>query len=384
MNFQIERTVKHMKNVMGVIYTGEKDNFLRELTIKRAVAALPLAGRYRVIDFYVSSMVNSGIRNVGVIVQKNYHSLMDQLGSGKEWDLHGKNDGLYILPPFLNQDTTGGYKGSLDALHSNKGYLRRSRQEYVLLTNSLMVFNADFRELFQAFLESGSEIMTLYTKDESMIRSEYGTYLDIDENNHIVDMEIDPTTPNYSNTSLEVYIMRKDWLLNLIDRGISKGSHSFTKDIIQPLVQDSSVQVSAYEYKEKAFRLDSIQSYFQCNLAMLDTETRQQIFTKNEPVYTKVRDELPARYMESAIMRNSIVADGCIVNGTVEHSVLFRGVKIGNGAVVKNCVIMQDSIIEEGAYLENCILDKQAVIRKNRRLIGPSTYPIVISKEMII
>ena len=136
-----------MKNVMGVIYTGEKDSFLRELTLARAIAAMPVAGRYRVIDFLVSGMVNSGIKNVSVIMQKNYHSLMDHLGSGKEWDLHGKNDGLYILPPFLTRENVGVYNGSLDALHSNFGYLRRSKQEYVLLCNSLIVFNATFSDM---------------------------------------------------------------------------------------------------------------------------------------------------------------------------------------------------------------------------------------------
>ena len=137
-----------MKDVMGIIYTGEKDSFLRELTLQRAIAAVPVAGRYRVIDFFVSAMVNSGVRNVGVIMQKNYHSLMDHLGSGKEWDLHGKNDGLYILPPFLTRENVGVYNGSLDALHSNMNYLRRSRQDYVLFCNSLMVFNPNFNEMF--------------------------------------------------------------------------------------------------------------------------------------------------------------------------------------------------------------------------------------------
>ncbi|MEG2603480.1 MAG: sugar phosphate nucleotidyltransferase, partial [Clostridia bacterium] len=217
-----------MKNVMGVIYTGEKDSFLRELTLLRAIAAMPVAGRYRVIDFLVSGMVNSGIRNVGVIMQKNYHSLMDHLGSGKEWDLHGKNDGLYILPPFLTRENVGVYGGSLDALHSNMGYLRRSRQEYVLLCNSLIIFNPNFNNMFNAFTKSGSDVMMLYTKDPSMQRPEYGIYFNIDEKGTIIDIEIDPTKPRYECTSMDVFLMRKSLLMELVDRGAAHGYHDLT------------------------------------------------------------------------------------------------------------------------------------------------------------
>jgi glucose-1-phosphate adenylyltransferase len=166
-----------MKDVMGIIYTGEKDSYMRELTTMRAVAAVPVAGRYRVIDFLVSSFVNSDIPNVGVIMQKNYHSLMDHLGSGKEWDLHGKNDGLFILPPFLTSDNIGAYQGSLEALYANLGYIRRSRQEYVLLTNSLIVFNADFRDMVKTYEKSGADVCMMYTKSPEMQRTEQGIYL---------------------------------------------------------------------------------------------------------------------------------------------------------------------------------------------------------------
>lgn len=373
-----------MKNVMGVIYTGEKDSFLRELTLLRAIAAMPVAGRYRVIDFLVSGMVNSGVRNVGVIMQKNYHSLMDHLGSGKEWDLHGKNDGLYILPPFLTRDNVGVYNGSLDALHSNMNYLRRSRQEYVLLCNSLIVFNANFTDMFKKYHESGCDVMMMYTREPSMRRPEYGTYFDIAADGTIVDIEIDPTKPRYENTSMEAVIMRKDLLIDLVDRGAAHGYHELVRDVLQRMARDAGLRLSGYEYKDLCYRLDSVQSYFKFNLATLDTEVRHRLFPEDRPVYTKVRDELPARYMSEARITNSMVADGCIINGTVAHSVLFRGVMVDKGARVKNCIIMQDCHIEEGVQLENCILDKQAVIKHDGRLIGPSAYPIVISKNMVI
>ena len=373
-----------MKNVMGVIYTGEKDSFLRELTLARAIAAMPVAGRYRVIDFLVSGMVNSGIKNVGVIMQKNYHSLMDHLGSGKEWDLHGKNDGLYILPPFLTRENVGVYNGSLDALHSNFGYLRRSKQEYVLLCNSLIVFNTDFTDMYEAHQRSGADVTMMYTRKPEMRRPEYGIYLDVNPDNMITDVEIDPTRPRYESTFMEVFLMRKDLLMDLVDRGAAHGYHDLMRDVFQRLIRDAGMRVSGYEYQDVCYRMDGVQSYFKFNMDVIDPRIRHALFNEDRPVYTKVRDELPARYLSNARVVSSMVADGCIVDGTVEHCVLFRGVKVVKGAKLKNCVIMQDSQIEEGVHLENCVLDKQAVIKRDGKLIGPSSYPIVISKDMTI
>jgi len=309
---------------------------------------------------------------------------MDHLGSGKEWDLHGKNDGLYILPPFLTRENVGVYSGSLDALHSNFGYLRRSRQEFVLLCNSLIIFNANFTDMFEAHEHSGADVTIMYTKKPDMRRPEYGIYFDINADGMITDVEIDPTRPRYENTCMEVFLLRKDLLMDLVDRGAAHGYHDLTRDVFQRMIRDAGMRVAGYEYQDVCYRMDSVQSYFKFNLDVIDPKIRHALFSEDHPVYTKVRDELPARYLENANVINSMVADGCIVDGTVEHSVLFRGVKVAKGAKIKNCVIMQDSQIEEDVQLENCILDKQAVIKRNGKLIGPSTYPIVISKDMTI
>ncbi len=370
-----------MKDVMGVIYTGEKDDFLRDLTKVRAIAAMPVCGRYRVIDFLVSSMVNSGMRNVGVIMQKNYQSLMDHLGSGKEWDLHGKNDGLFILPPFLNADENNGvYKGSIDALHSNIGYLRRSRQEYVLLTNSLIVYNANFTDAFAKFKASDADIMMLYTRNPDMQRANYGAYLDVAEDGMIRDVEVDPTRPKYENTSMDIFIMKKSLLLDLVDTGAAHRYHELLGDLILRSVRDNGMKVMGYEYTDLCYRLDSVENYLKFNMDCLDPSIRHQLFPEDRPVYTKVRDQLAARYMENANVINSMVADGSMINGTVEHSVLFRGVKIGKGAHVKNCIIMQDGVIEDGVYLENCILDKNVFIKAGEKVIGTKYYPVCVDK----
>ena len=370
-----------MKDVMGVIYTGEKDDFLRDLTKVRAIAAMPVCGRYRVIDFLVSSMVNSGMRNVGVIMQKNYQSLMDHLGSGKEWDLHGKNDGLFILPPFLNADENNGvYKGSIDALHSNMGYLRRSRQEYVLLTNSLIVYNANFTDAFAKFKASDADIMMLYTRNPDMQRANYGAYLDVAEDGTIRDVEVDPTKPKYECTSMDIFLMKKSLLLELVDAGAAHRYHELLGDIILRSVRDNGMKVMGYEYTDLCYRLDSVENYLKFNMDCLDPVIRHQLFPEDRPVYTKVRDQLAARYMENANVINSMVADGSMINGTVELSVLFRGVKIGKGAHVKNCIIMQDGVIEDGVYLENCILDKNVFIKAGEKVIGTKYYPVCVDK----
>ena len=373
-----------MKNVMGVIYTGENDARLRELTLIRAIAALPVAGRYRVIDFLVSSMVNSGMKNVGVITQKNYHSLMDHLGSGKEWDLHGKNDGLHILPPFLTRENIGVYSGTLDALRSNTDYLIRSKQEYVVFSGSEIIYNAHLDEMVKFHKESGADVTVMYTRDPSMQRDEHGVYLAVGENGVVTDVEVEPTHPSLDLTYMEVVVMKRELLRFLVDKAVAHGLHDFRRDILLPMIQEGKSTVNAWEYTGPCWRLDSVQSFFKFNMDVLQADVRANLFDKERPVYTKVRDDMPARYGENAKVVNSLVADGCVIEGTVENSILARGVCVAPDAHVKNCIVMQDGQIHSGAYIENCILDKQAIIKRNARLIGPAAYPIVIAKNVVI
>lgn len=376
-----------MKNVMGLIYTGENDARLRELTLTRAIAALPVAGRFRMIDFLMSSMVHSGIRNVGVITQKNYHSLMDHLGSGKEWDLHLKNDGLFILPPFLTRDNVGIYTGMLDALRSNTGYLRRSHQEYVLLSNSHILFNTNFTEMVAQHIQSGADITMLYARRESkdlyIGRDDYA-YLSIGEDQRITDIEINPSVPSYPNELLEVYLMKRELLRYLVDQAVAHGLHHFRRDVIQRLVNEGSMVIRGHAYEGHFWRIDSVQAYFEMNQALLDSRVRKAVFVPELPVYTKVRDDMAAHYGPEAKVVNSLIADGSQIDGYVENSVLFRGVRVEKGAVVRNSIVMQDAQIQSGAELNYCILDKQAIIRPGGRLYGPPAYPIVIAKNIMI
>ena len=377
-----------MKNVMGIIYTNKDDLSLRELTNQRSVAALPLAGRYRVVDFILSSMVNSGVRNVGVIMQRNYRSLMDHLGSGKEWDLHTRNNGLFLLPPFVTQETGGEYLGVLDALRANFDYLRRSKQRLALLTNSNMVFNMNFEPMIRQHEQTDADITLLYTKvRRDMELSSAGkhthAFLNVEKDGRISDMEVNPNAANYDTMYMNVLLIKRTLLMHLVDGAAAHGEHDINRELIQPAIKSGSLKVYGYEFKGYYRRIETIKSYFRCNMDLLDYNVRQELFKKS-PVYTKTRDDVPAVYREGNNVKNSLVADGCVIEGSVENCVLFRGVHIGRNASVKNAIIMQDSEIEDSVELENVILDKNVTVRAHGRLIGQVQYPIVIGKNVTL
>ena len=377
-----------MKNVMGIIYTNKDDLSLRELTNQRSVAALPLAGRYRVVDFVLSSMVNSGVRNVGVIMQRNYRSLMDHLGSGKEWDLHTRNNGLFLLPPFVTQETGGEYLGVLDALRANFDYLRRSKQRLALLTNSNMVFNMNFEPMIRQHEQTDADITLLYTKvrrdmELSSASKHTHAFLNVGKDGRISDMEVNPNAANYDTMYMNVLLIKRTLLMHLVDGAAAHGEHDINRELIQPAIKSGSLKVYGYEFEGYYRRIETIKSYFRCNMDLLDYNVRQELFKKS-PVYTKTRDDVPAVYREGNNVKNSLVADGCVIEGSVENCVLFRGVHIGRNASVKNAIIMQDSEIEDSVELENVILDKNVTVRAHGRLIGQVQYPIVIGKNVTL
>lgn len=373
-----------MKDVMGIIYTGSEDLMLRELTSSRSVAALPVAGRYRMIDFILSSMVNSGIKNVGVLMQKNYHSLIDHIGSGKEWDLHTRVDGLFLLPPFMTQGNEGVYRGLLDALRANMSYLRRSRQEYVVIASGSVLMNANFEDIVRTHIESGADLTVGYTRDTSSDLAGHGAhshaFMCFDSENRLTNMEINPNAPSYENMGLDLFVARRKLLIYLVDQAVSQGMHGMYEEMIRSHMLAGSLDIRGYEYKGFCRRIETVLGYYRMNMDVIRPEVSDSLFGEN-PVFTKTRDEAPAKYAARACVKNSLVADGCVIEGTVENSVLFRGVRVEKGAVVKNCVIMQDSDVLEGAELENVIFDKAVTIRRRGRIVGQPLYPIVIGKN---
>lgn len=371
------------QNIVGLIYTGERVDELQELTRYRNTAALPMVGRYRLIDFTLANMIHSGIKNIGIIMQKNYHSLMDHLGSGREWNLHGKRSGLTILPPFMSRENVGVYDGLLDALHNNMNFMRRSVERNIVVTDSNVLYQVDFRDMMNHHLDNKADITLLYTKDRNVRRNARGRYLQV-EKDHVTKLEIDPTIPHFENTYVGAFIIRRELLIDLVDRAVASGQHHSSREMIAQMVSERIYRIGAFECPGRVWMIDSVESYYQCNMDFLNDKLRAQAFRDDKPVWTKLRDEMPARYMGDSLVTNTLVADGCLIEGTVENSILFRGVVVKPGAVIRNSIIMQDAVISRNAEVENCILDKQTTLREDVRLIAPRSYPLVVAKNLTI
>ena len=367
-------------NAFGLIYTGEANARLRELTFSRSVAAVPFGGRYRVIDFLLSDMVNTGISNVGLITQRNYHSLMDHLGSGKEWDLHRKRDGLFILPPFVTKDNTGMYRGTVDAIRSVLGYVRRSTQKYVILTGSHTLYNTTYDAMLRQHIETGAEITIMYNVEREFNRADQfdDLRLTMDETGRVTDLSLDPYFPTSSFRGCDAYIMEKERLEYLVEEAASHGEYDFMRDVLVKNVK--KCRIYGWRYDGYVARLDSVSTFYKHNMELLDPAIRMDLFNPRTPIYTKVKDEVPAKYTDTGRVRNSIVADGCIIEGEVENSVLFRGVHVCKGAVVRDSILMQACYVGESSTLSNVVMDKGVLILNGRNISGYKTYPVIIRK----
>lgn len=373
-----------MKNTMGIIMTGGKNISLNELTSKRAGPAIPVGGKYRVIDFILSNMVNSGITNIGVITQYNFRSLMDHLGSGKEWDLDRKNDGLYIFPPYLSRDDSGWYMGTADAMYHNLTFLRRSNEEYVLIAQGNGVYKMIFNDLLETHIKRNSDITVVYREMNDYTQEELASMgiLQINNEERITDFQEKPLHPHSNHGSLGVYILKRKLLIELLEESAAHGHYDFVKDVI--IKKLGVLKIDGYKFDGYWRNISTIQLYYKTNMEMLDPVIRYKLFLENGKVYTKVKDEAPAKYNEEAEVSNSIVADGCIIEGIVEDSVLFRGVTIKKGAVVRNSIIMQDAVIEENVNLQYAILDKNVLLSRDKYLKGEPNWPIIIGKNVAV
>ena len=371
-------------NAFGLIYTGETNPLLRDLALSRSVAAVPFGGRYRCIDFILSDLVNTGVTSVGLITQKNYHSLMDHLGAGKEWDLHRKREGLFMLPPFMTKENTGLYRGSVDAIRSCLGYVRRNPQQYVIFSGSHTIFNMTFNDMIARHIETRANITMLYNEGEIAASEEQNLDLRLlmDENERVTEMELNPFSPRSAYRSCDVMIMDKLLLEYLVEEAYSHGDYDLTRDIL--LKKCGTLKIMGYRYDGYVARLDSVNDFFQHNLALLQPEVRNDLFNPAHPIYTKVKDEVSAKYGENAVVKNSMLADGCQIEGTVENSIVFRGVSVKKGAVVKNSILMQGVSIGENCVMDHVILDKGVVVREGRTLTGYDGFPIILKKGTTI
>ena len=371
-------------NAFGLIVTGERTTRLKDLTLSRSTAAVPYGGRYRSIDFILSNLVNAGVTSVGLITEKNYHSLMDHLGSGKEWDLHRKREGLFILPPFMTKDNAGVFRGAVDALRSVMGYVRRTSDDYVILSWARVVMNVDLVAMMEQHLATGADITILYAEDGSLQPEEpsQDLRLILDEKGRVTEMELDAYRPRSVNRSCDVMILRKELLEYLVEEAFARGEYDFHRDIL--LKKCRTLNIMGYKHEGFLARLESIESYFEGSMALLNPDVQADLFNSKRPIYTKVKDEVAARYSVSAQVKNSLVADGCIIEGQVENCILFRGVHVKPGARVFNSIIMQGAELGENTLLDHVILDKGVKILPGRSLQGYDSFPIVIRKNQTV
>lgn len=374
-------------DALGIIFPNSYDTLVPELVSERLMASIPFAGRYRMVDFILSSMVNSGIGNISLVVRKNYHSLMDHLGAGREWDLTRKNGGLNIVPPFAQKNIKM-YTGRVEALASIIEFLKSQREKYVVMADTNIAVNFNFKKFMDAHIASGADVTVAYSEEllpeGAVKRNDLGSNMyytfDID-NGRVTNLNICSKETGTQNFSMNIYIMDRELLIEQISTAYLHGYSYFERDILS--TQLDKLNVQAYRYDGYLARICDIKSYFDENMRLLDEENLDKLFS-GDPIYTKIRDDNPTRYIGEAKVKNVMAADGCVIEGEVENCVLFRGVRIAKGAKVKNCVLMQDTVVEQDACLEYIISDKNVTFTCGKEIKGSDSFPVYVAKHQTV
>lgn len=376
-------------NAAGIIFSNLHDNSISELTKQRTMASIPFACRYRLIDFALSNMVNSGITNINVIAHYNYHSLMDHIGTGKDWDLARRKGGIKILPPYITayaNSTNNLYNTRLEALKSVIYSIKNLQEKYVILSDCDVICNLDMDELFRYHVQNNADItMVVKTVTKTQPSDVRYAIIKSDETNKITDVYT--ACPELNETydeCMHIWIMDKDLLIREVTNAIAHGYNSFNQDVLERNIGRFNMQV--YKHIGYSASISSFEQYFATNMELLKSEDiRNSLFAvEDRPIFTKVRNSAPTKYVGNSSVTDSLIADGCIIEGEVDNCILFRGVKIGHGAVVKNSILFQDTIVNDNVYLNCVVTDKNAVIRDGRVLSGHETMPIYIEKGRMI
>ena len=364
-----------MTDVHAIVYAYHSSPRLGELTRTRTNASLPFAGRYRLIDFALSSLSNAGVRDVGVIMQRDYQSLLDHLGSGKAWDLSRRRGGMRLLPPFGN--SRGDYSGTAEALNAVISYVRDIPQEHVILMPADILCNIDVAAAVNRHVQSGCGVTAVCTR-----RTPNGTHyrFTTDDTGRVRQILFRQVGAGPGVAALEIYIVRKAVLLEILDRCERENRFHFHRDGIAAYLEERGGTMDVTMHDGYFARIDAVEDYFAASMDMLLPGPRASLFPTDRPVRTKERADVSTYYGEHARVENSLVADGCIIEGTVKNCVLFRGVRVAPGAMLENCILMQDTVICEGAALKFIISDKDVRVSPYVTLTGSEKLPLVIPK----
>lgn len=376
-------------NVAGLVFSNIHDRTIPEMTRIRTMASIPFGCRYRLIDFALSNLVNSDITNVGVITHYNYQSLMDHIGSGKDWDLARRSGGIKILPPYVaayeNSAAAKLYTSRLEALLGAQNFINRCNADYIVLSDCDTILNIDLSAVMEDHIRSGA-YLTLVTKRISTAEHKFFRPCDIaviDSQNRITEISRYLPTGEEVDVSTNIMVIRRTDLQAALSESLARGYASFHHDIIGRNLEKKLFR--AYRYDGWYSQIDSLETYFSASMDLLTSEARKGLFGNGErEIYTKIRNSAPTKYADSAVVSNSLIADGCVIEGTVENSILFRGVHIGRGTVVKNSILLQDTIVSAGVNLNCVIADKNTVIREGRVLSGHQTMPFFIGKGITV
>ena len=371
-----------MNGMHGIIFSYEKKTGLRELIEQRIHGSIPFGGNYRVVDFMLSNMVNAGVGDLGLIVHASYQSLLDHLGSGKDWDLSRKHGGLRILPPFgYGEQGHGEYRGNMEALAGVAGYLKNIRQDYVIMGWGDVAVNLDVEAVYDQHMASGADITVVCTPTLNGA-PRFSEYVEVSADGRVTDLSVHPTSADKALESLEIYVMSKQLLMDMVEYCAAHDVHSFSRGVLQPRLK--SLKLMPYIHQGYAGRFQSVGDYFQRSMDLLDPAIRADLFNPARPIRTKDMSNPSTYYGPNSVSKCSLVADGCYIEGEVENSILSRGVIVEKGAKVVNSVLMQGTVVKAGASLAYVIADKNVTINADRMLMGHSTYPLAIAKGTVV
>ncbi len=365
---------------LGIVFSNIHDKGVNELTSSRTLASVPFAGRYRLIDFVLSNMVNSGILNVGVITKYNYQSLMEHVGSGKSWDLSRKNGGLVLLPPY-GRESASVYSSRFEAISNCSQYLRDSNETYVVMSDCDNVCNIDFSEVIAYHIEKHADITVVYRK-KKIAEEKVRTAIEVDSGGRVTKVNTTSKLSGTINAYTNMLVINRKFLLSIIDNAEELGYKSFSRDVLIRGVNEYNIY--GYEYKGYFASIDTMPNYYKHSLQLLDKKTRDELFRGVGAIYTKVRDSAPCKITQSGKVKNSLIADGCVIEGEVEDSILFRGARVEKGAKVTGSILFNGVTVGAGSTVNCVIADKDAHILDKRTLSGHETRPYFLPRDTIV
>ena len=368
-------------NVAGIIFANAHDEAIEQLTQKRSIASVPFGGRYRLIDFGLSNLVNAGISNVGIITKEKYRSLMDHLGSGIHWDLDRKRGGIRILPPF-NVSRVRLYQNHVEALYGAMDFMVRCNSKYIVVYDARTVANINIKQVVKNHTNSKADITVVCRKGLENVNSDNTMTLDINKEGRVILTGFPKKIDANDYRSMGIYVFNREKLIDIVKNSYETGGDTINDDIISANL--STLKVMAYEHKGYAAIMDSPKAYRQANFDLLKSEIRKDLFNSERPIYTKTRDDMPTRYGTQANVTNSLVSEGCIIEGTVKNSILSRGVKVEKGAVVENSILMQGVTVDKDAELNNVVSDKNATVSAGMVLKGTEDKAFFVEKNQTL